>query len=138
MTTKVEETISGTTKSNVMIKNTGDTAAWIRAYVVITWQDAQGNVYGQMPVPDTDYTQWNLGENWVVGGDGFYYYTKPVAADDETSALINSISPVEGKAPSGYFLNVEIIGSGIQSQPASVFNSVWASSGLTATANGLT
>ena len=34
-------------------------------------------------------------------------------------------------APEGYSLNVEIIGSGIQSVPETVFNTEWASSGLT-------
>ena len=53
--TQVTETISGNVKSDVKIANTGDTTAWIRAAVVVTWQDAAGNVYGQMPT-DEDYT----------------------------------------------------------------------------------
>ena len=53
VTTKVEETLSGKIKKDVYIKNTGDTDAWIRAAVVVTWQDAAGNVYGQAPVEGT-------------------------------------------------------------------------------------
>ena len=131
VTTQVEETINGTTKSNVYIKNTGDTDAWIRAAVVVTWQDKDGNVYGQAPVKDTNYTNWGLGTDWMQGYDGFYYYTKPVAAGASTAtALIAEISPKEDPPADGYYLTVEIIGSGIQSKPASVFNTEWASSGL--------
>ena len=43
VTTEVVEVIKNDVKTNVQIKNTGDTDAWIRAYVVITWQDKDGN-----------------------------------------------------------------------------------------------
>ena len=130
VTTEVKETVSGTTKSDVYIQNTGDTDAWIRAAVVVTWQDEAGNVYGQKPVAGTDYTiTWGTG--WEPGTDGFYYRTSPVAAKTGvTGDLIESISPVDGKAPADYYLTVEIIGSGIQNKPAKVFNDEWASSGL--------
>lgn len=131
VTTAVEETLDGNTKKNVYIKNTGDTDAWIRAAVVVTWQDKDGNVYGQKPVADTNYDIiW--GADWKTGKDGFYYWTSPVTAKTGmTGNLIESVSP-KGDAPAdGYYLTVEIIGSGIQSKPANVFNTEWASSGLT-------
>ncbi|MBO5159041.1 MAG: hypothetical protein J6B94_05560 [Lachnospiraceae bacterium] len=129
VTTKVEETLEGNTKKDVKIQNTGDTDAWIRAAVVITWQDAEGNVYGQVPAK-TDYDIiW--GSGWKTGSDGFYYWPSPVAANTGvTGDLIESIS-LKGTAPAdGYYLTVEIIGSGIQNKPANVFNTEWASSGL--------
>ena len=134
VTTKVEENITTdlTKKQDVKIQNTGDTDAWIRVAVVVTWQDAQGNVYGQAPVAGTNYTAWTPGADWKKGDDGFYYYTKPVAAGATTAtALIGSIAPVGNAPADGYYLTVEIIGSGIQSKPASVFDTEWASSGLT-------
>ena len=132
VTTEVTETRSGTTKSDVYITNTGDTEAWIRAAVVVTWQDEAGNVYGQKPVAGENYTAWTPGTDWKQGDDGFYYYKKPVAAGETTAnALIAEIAP-NGKPPAeGYYLTVEIIGSGIQSKPANVFNTEWASSDLT-------
>lgn len=129
--TNVVETLEGTTKKDVKIQNTGDTDAWIRAAVVITWQDEAGNVYGQTPVADTNYTAWNLGTDWVFGTDGFYYYKKPVASGLSTGALIDSIAPIGNPPAEGYYLTVEIIGSGIQNKPASVFDTEWSSSGLT-------
>lgn len=131
VTTKVEETLSGNTKKDVYIQNTGDTDAWIRAAVVVTWQDADGNVYGQAPVEGTNYDiTWGTG--WETGDDGFYYWTSPVAAKTGvTGDLIETISPVGNPPADGYYLTVEIIGSGIQNKPANVFNTKWASSGLT-------
>lgn len=131
VTTSVEETLSGSTKSDVKIKNTGDTDAWIRAAVVVTWQDAQGNVYGQEPEAGENYTDWTPGTDWVKGADGFYYYKSPVAAGETTAnALITSIAPIGPSPADGYYLTVEIIGSGIQNKPANAFNTAWASSGL--------
>ena len=131
VTTKVEETLSGNTKKDVYIKNTGDTDAWIRAAVVVTWQDAAGNVYGQAPVEGTNYDiTWGTG--WATGDDGFYYWTSPVKAETGvTGDLIETISPKGNPPADGYYLTVEIIGSGIQNKPAKVFHTEWASSGLT-------
>lgn len=131
VTTEVTETRSGAEKKEVCIKNTGDTTAWIRAAVVVTWQDKAGNVYGQAPKAGVDYTDWTPGTDWEQGDDDFYYYKKPVAAGETTAnALIAEIAP-EGKPPAeGYYLTVEVIGSGIQSKPARVFDTEWASSGL--------
>lgn len=136
VTTKVDESFNGSVKSNVRIRNTGDTAAWIRAAVVITWQDADGNVYGKAPVANEDYTiSYDLVSGWEKGDDGFYYWTKPVAATSEgeasyTGILISQCKPFEDKVPEGYYLTVEILGSGIQSKPADAFETAWTSSGL--------
>ena len=138
VTTYVDETVSGNTKSDVSIKNTGDTTAWIRAAIVVTWQDKDGNVYGQLPVEGTDYTmELNVvtKDGWLKGNDGFYYWYLPVksveedASDCNTGVLINECT-YKANAPEDYFLNVEIIGSGIQSEPENVFNTEWESSGL--------
>lgn len=131
VTTKVEETLSGDTKKDVYIKNTGNTDAWIRAAVVVTWQDAEGNVYGQAPVEGTNY-EITWGTGWQTRDDGFYYWTSPVKAKTGvTGDLIETISPRGNPPADGYYLTVEVIGSGIQNKPANVFNTEWKSSGLT-------
>ena len=124
VTTKVEETVNPeqTVKTNVMIANTGDTEAFICAAIVINWADGNGNVYGTTPIAEDDYDmQLNLNDGWVFNTtDGFYYWTKPVAADDETGVLISSVKLADGvTAPQGYALSVEILCSGVQSVPTS-------------------
>lgn len=137
ITTTVDEKLEGNTKSEVSIKNTGDTDAWIRAAVMITWQDIDGNIYGSKPVENVDYIiEWNLSQTpeneacWVKGSDGFYYWTGSVVPEKNTGILIKQCTYEKNKAPEGYSLAVEIVASGIQSKPASVFNTEWESSGL--------
>lgn len=127
VTTKVEETITGTEKKDVYITNTGDTEAYIRAAVVITWQDAQGNIHHKKPVETGDNKDYNITYNttdWVLK-DGYWYHKAPVAAGGKTADLIETCSPIADKAPVGYFLTVEILSSGIQSKPVSVVTNQW-------------
>ena len=124
VTTDVDETFDGITKSNVKIQNTGDTDAFIRAAIVVTWQDAQGNVYGQKPVEDVDYEIDLNTADWVLGKDGFYYHKAVVAPgtgeNDGTAVLITECKMKEGATSpdSNYKLCVEILGSGVQAGPA--------------------
>lgn len=140
--TEVVERFADGTKSNVCIRNTGDTTAWIRAAVVVTWQDEAGNVYGQTPVAGSDYTiTFDLANGWIEGDDGFYYYTRPVKSEAEnsenctTGVLITSCA-YKANAPEGYALCVEILSSGLQFRPAAVFDNNWASSGLKVSDDG--
>lgn len=129
VTTAVIEDFDGSTKSNVKIQNTGDTIAWIRAAVIVTWKNADGHIYASAPIAGTDYTIAFSDSGWLMGDDGFYYHIAPVAPGESTETLISSCTYTKN-APDGYSLNVEIVGSGIQSKPASVFNTQWESSGL--------
>ena len=52
-------------------------------------------------------------DKWVKNGD-FYYYTEVVAPGTETEVLFDSITVVEGKAPAGYTLHVELMSQSIQ------------------------
>ena len=123
---EVEETFKNNVKSDVKIKNTGNTAAYIRATYVVTWQKDDGTVNGKMPVVGTDYTiEFTENSGWKLIGD-YWYYTSPVAAGGETGVLIASCKLAEGAAvPTGYHLSVEIIASAIQSEPASVVAEKW-------------
>ena len=132
VTTEVNESFTGGVKRNVTIKNTGDIPAYIRAAVIINWADANGNVYGGgTPAASTeevtgDYTiSYNTDGSWKQIGD-YWYYTEPVAADSLTEkALIESCTPVAGKAPEGYDLQVTILADGIQSEPLTAIKEAW-------------
>lgn len=123
-TAKVVQT--GNSKTNVQIKNTGDTDAYIRVAVVVNWMSEDGTkVWATKPVAGEDYTIiLDLTNGWSSVGD-YYYYGSSVAPcvhkdGDEhtgcmTSVLISSCTPVAGRAPDGYYLSVEIVASAIQS-----------------------
>ena len=130
VTCQVDETFDGTTKSDVKVKNAGDIPAYIRAYIVVTWKDADDaddNVYGELPVEGTDYTmEIPTNTDWVQGSDGYYYYTRPVAVGDSTGTLISECKLTEKVVkPVGYDLSVEIIAEAIQSVPTTTVVGVW-------------
>lgn len=128
VTTSVSEKFENGVKSDVKIQNTGTTNAWIRAKVVISWQDKDGKVYGsKSPDSGTDYEiEYGSTDDWIEGSDGFYYYKKPVPPGEKTGILIKSCKILNtDKIPDGYNLCVEIICSGIQSDPPSVFDNNW-------------
>lgn len=127
VSTKVNETISGTEKSNVTITNTGDTDAYIRAAILINWVDEQGNIYGSVP-DSCAYTIEDPAEsNWTKIG-GYYYYKGVVSpmgtTGDTTTNLINSISPA-ANVPDGYYLQVTILSSGVQATPDKTVQEAW-------------
>ena len=114
-----------TVKSNVSITNTGNVSAYIRAAIVITWKDAQGNTMPTVPVRDQDYTLSINTEDWTLNyDDGYYYYNDIVAAGGSTEKLINScVSNVT--YTDGRRLCVEVIGSAIQAEPTTAVKDAW-------------
>lgn len=120
----VSETFDGVTKSNVSISNTGNVNAYIRAYIVATWVNNDGAIYGAAaPKAGEDYTIV-LGTSWVEGEDGYYYCQSAVSPGETTPILIHSCTEVEGQAPEGYSLSVEIIASAVQANPNKTYE-VW-------------
>lgn len=122
--TDIDEKLDHGVKSNVTVENTGEYDAYIRAVVVVTWQNQDGDVYPETPDEGTDYTI-EYGTNWELKDDGFWYYKGVVGADGETSNLIDTCKPI-GKAPEdGYDLNVEILASAIQADPQQAVQEAW-------------
>ena len=122
---EVDETFKDNVKSNVSIKNTGDTTAYIRAFVNVTWMNESGQVASVSP-KSTDYMIEYSTSGWLKGSDGYYYYSLPVQPNDKTAVLINSCRLLEtASAPDGYYLSVEIVCSSIQSTPVSVVSNIW-------------
>ena len=138
------ETFDGTTKRDVAVKNTGDTVAYIRAAVIVTWMKdgnaADQNVTARLPQEGTDYTLKYTEGVWLRGADGYWYYPDPVAPGDSTGKLIEScVQLATANAPDGYHLSVEIAASAIQSVPETVVADEWhvvLTGGKIAAANG--
>ena len=108
------------------VKNTGDADAFVRATVVTTWvSETDDSVYhAKSPTLGVDYALSFSGGKWVLGSDGFYYYTSSVVGGGETEPLITNCSEIK-RAPDGYKLNVKIISSAIQADPSSVVEEAW-------------
>ena len=131
VTCAVTETFNNNVKSQVAVQNTGDTTAFIRAAINVTWmsnQDAANQtVSAKVPVKDTDYSiTFAKNTNWIRGADGYYYYQLPVDPQYSTGVLIEECKlQNNASVPDGYHLSVEIVASAIQSAPDSVVQSMW-------------
>ena len=122
---EVKETFDGTKKTDVSVKNTGTTAAYIRALVVVNWISPTGSVYSKVPVEGDDYTI-KYGSGWKKSNvDGFWYCISDIDPNDNTPVLIKTSSPVANGAPDGYSLSVSILASAIQSSPDSAVYDAW-------------
>lgn len=151
VTCAVTETFENNVKRRVAVQNTGDTTAFIRAAINVTWmKDAEAGteydaanqtVSAKIPVKDTDYSiTFAKNTNWIKGADGYYYYQLPVDPQGSTGELIEECKLQDGaSAPDGYHLSVEIVASAIQSAPDSVVQSMWhvtVENGIIKSANG--
>ena len=107
--------------TSVTIGDTPDAgySVYVRAAVIVTWQDAAGNVYFQSPTAGTDYLiTYNEGsstDQWTKGSDGYWYYNSAVNSGQSTAKLIDSCTAQKAAPKSGYTLNVTIAAQTIQS-----------------------
>ncbi len=123
---EVLDTFDGVEKTDVSVKNTGNTSAYVRAQIIINWRsDTNGvEIFARQPQKDVNY-EIVFGEDlWQFGDDGFWYYTEPIEPDKATAIFIERVGLI-GDAPEGYSLSVDIIASAIQSNPTSVVENEW-------------
>ena len=116
----VDESFTGGVKSNVKITNDGNVSAYIRAKIIVTWKDKDGNVSAIKPVLGADYSlNLNHGNGvgqWLQASDSYYYYRGIVEAGASTNPLINSCTRTDSTPPDDYELSVEIIAESIQAE----------------------
>lgn len=127
---QVNETFKNNTKTNVRIENVGNTEAYIRAAIVVTWKEKEtGNMSAIKPVAGTDYKISLNEKDWFFNTDDSFYYHRGVVdyqgANKETSVLIYECTPIATKVPEGFELCVEIVASAIQSNPTTVVEEQW-------------
>lgn len=137
VTCAVTETFKNNVKSQVAVQNTGDTTAFIRAAINVTWMkdaeagteynDANQTVSAKSPEKDKDYSiTLAQNTNWLQGADGYYYYQLPVDPKDSTGVLIEECTLLkDASAPDGYHLSVEIVASAIQAAPEAAVKAAW-------------
>lgn len=107
-----ENSFDKVTKSGVCVDvGTPGYTVYVRAEVIATWQDDNGNVLGAMPKAGNDYVI-SYGDGWFKGTDGFWYCKSAVTG--KTPNLITTCT-VNNPAPNDdYHLSVEIMAQSIQ------------------------
>lgn len=111
-------------KKNVKISmSEASYQSYIRAKVIINWQDDNGNVLIDTPIEGVDYSiSYTLGK-WMQSGDGYFYYKYPV--NDETEVLINEAKVLKKSPKNGYKLNIEVVAQAVQSIPQDAVVESW-------------
>lgn len=123
LSTEITEDFTGTTKSNVRVKNTGDTAAYIRAAYVVTWRDMSGNVVPSVPDGYTYTLTENPNGTWKKIDDCFYY-PYAIGTKESTDGSLLTCTVTHPDNPE-YVLHVEILASAIQSTPEDAVREAW-------------
>ncbi len=95
---EVTESFNGSTKTAVNVKNTGDISAYIRVKLVSYRVNDEGDRIGGL----AEIADFDLGDGWVYY-EGYYYYTKAVAAGAypatnlaDTIELVGSYDDADG------------------------------------------
>lgn len=88
--TDVEDIVPGmevTKKAFVM--NTGTVDFYTRVKITKRFVPGEDD---ELPELDTRLVGLDLGEDWELGKDGFYYYRKPVAPGEKTEPLFTTVT----------------------------------------------
>lgn len=119
---EVTERFDGATKTDVNVKNTGDIPAYIRVKLV----SYRANNAGQHIGGEAQLPSFDLGTNWVMYGD-YYYYTLPVEAGKTPAAnLTDSMTLTASyQDADGGKQVIEVMAEAIQSEPARAVGQAW-------------
>ena len=146
ITPSIEEMFDGssTVKQDVFVENEGTAPAYMRAAVSVYWEDLDGDQLWEAPKEGSDYTmKWgnavSEGANprWILGDDGYYYWSDPVGANEQTENLIDKAT--QSGTIGDKRLVVDISTQALQANLSAGegFDAVWsASSGLKVGADG--
>lgn len=101
----------------VKVKNTGGADAWIRVKVSMSVEGVRGNVMPLFLSDGTAVMTFTVMEGWTDGGDGYFYYNRPVAADELTDVLFNEVcfAPAMGNEYQNCTANIFIGAQAVQS-----------------------
>lgn len=113
---------SGTVKSNVETKNTGNVTAYLRATYTIAWYYGTGNDAVAVSPYSNNGTFVNLGgkksgeDTWILGSDGYYYYRYPVQPGNSSKNKIfeSFTAPSEAAPFVGAHLEMKVLLQGVQ------------------------
>lgn len=117
--TEIDETFVNNVKSSIKVENKGNIPVYVRVALVGNWCDSNGNVVepwnGSVTINSSD---------WIEGNDGYYYYTRPLAASATTSNLLRS-SITASAREDGAHLVITVLQQSIQAEPTTAVQNAW-------------
>lgn len=142
-----EATVIGEERTKkVSVKNTGETAGFVRVLVIpeiIAKKDWAGNqlllpaaISKEVLLLDGSGNQIADNENWIYGGDGYYYYLKALKPGQTTPPLFEKVelSSVNNNDLGDYYqeasLSIEVKVEGINDTQWAYRDAWWGSNGV--------
>ena len=111
----VDEKTNNNQKTEIIVKNNSTgVPVYIRVALVANMIDKDENVTGAASVPT-----FTLGDNWLVGNDGYYYYTEPVPVGGSTGNLLQSSMTLDEN------MQVVVLADAIQAMPKQAVIDAW-------------
>ncbi len=101
----------------VRLYNSGNCNSFVRLKVVVSNSDIGNYVKLNIDLVSKD----PKGGMWKDGGDGFYYYTRPLAAGEYTSYLFQQVTVGDG-APKSYDFDIIVYGESYQADENRFYN----------------
>ena len=117
--TDIVEELDGNQKKSIVVQNTGTAVSYVRVKLVMNWVSEDGKTISAEPVNITP----SITDDWFEQG-GIYYYKMPVAANGETTNLLQT--PItQDAAPEGCHLEVTVLAESIQAAPSAAVQQSW-------------
>lgn len=104
-------------KSNVTVKIEGNVPVYVRAAILPSWEDGEGNLVAE-PASMADLTGFTP-VGWTQDNDGYWYCNTIITPENgvaHTPVLIDSISvkPESAGFQKGYRMNLQIVCEAVQ------------------------
>lgn len=118
----IKEDVKNGKKSSIQVENIGTATSYVRVKLVCNWVDGSNNI---VPGDNLPKVMLNTEKGWLLGTDGIYYYTKPVAPGDSTENLLEKPIVEPGDKPDGCRLEVTVLAESIQAAPSTAVEGAW-------------
>ena len=114
---------SGSVKSDITAKNTGDTTVFLRLRLSACCVDGTGKVTGT----PSALPKITLRQNWLDGGNGLYYYALPVEPGESTAVLCEPMRMGTSVSPTGaaVYQQITVLAEAVQALPGKAAQEAW-------------
>ncbi|MBR2586954.1 hypothetical protein IKE71_01105 [Candidatus Saccharibacteria bacterium] len=130
----LEDIVPGKTYSKIpYIENNGPEPVWIRAKVSLK-QTANDGTESAVADFSRLMTLENIGPNWTLHSDGFYYYASPLSSGESSTPIFDSVKfadAIDGEFQlSTYTLTVSAEATQVKHNGSSALDAAWTESGV--------
>lgn len=124
---EIKETVSNNAKTDIRVKNTGDSPVYVRVRLVSYWLNEDGTVAAKA----SPAISFSPDDSWTKDG-AYYYHKTPVGGGSQTDNLIASGSSIQMKTEDGCKQVIEVLAEVVQATPQDAVKQLWGESAAAA------